>query len=74
MIAKKIIICFFVPLNAELSLIPKIMTAQILSPNILYVVGVFNNFAEIDIFKKSLLVARFFTVIDVLKREEFVPG
>jgi DNA-binding Lrp family transcriptional regulator len=66
-------VCFYVPYNEELIAHPCINTAQRVSPHLLYLECIFSSIKDVETFKERLKAARYFTIVEVLKREGFVP-
>lgn len=66
-------VLFFVPYQQEILDHPAINTAQHVSPDLLLLECVFCSMRDVEEFKDHLQAARYFTVIEVLKKEGFVP-
>lgn len=62
-------VIFITPFQKELVEHPSVNTAQQISPNLLYLECYFTSFAELESFKEGLHAARFFHIVDTLKRE-----
>jgi DNA-binding Lrp family transcriptional regulator len=68
-------VIFITPCQKELADEPCVNLCQHVSPNLLLLECVFRNMEEFESFKSKLKYARFFPVVQVLKREGvFVDG
>ena len=64
---------FITPYKESLWEDPCVNTCQHISPDTLLLECVFADMKEAEQFKARMHLARFFTVVDVLKREGFIP-
>jgi DNA-binding Lrp family transcriptional regulator len=68
-----ITICFFVPYNEQLTHHQSVNNAQQLAPNMLYLECVFSSLKEAEEFKSHVASAKYYSVIEILKKEGFNP-
>lgn len=66
-------VVFFVPHEPRLAEHPCVNNAQHVAPNLLMLECVFASMKDVEEFKELLKAARYFTVVETLKREGFVP-
>jgi DNA-binding Lrp family transcriptional regulator len=69
-----LMVCFVAPYSESLVNHPNVNNCVRLSTNALFLECVFASLREVESFKELVPNAKVYPVIDVLKKEQFVPG